>query len=86
MQPPTASQKKGKRPSFQYARPARPGTTPRVPPHGPTRLGEQDAARVARRILTARGATLRTEFKRIPDAHDASTFVTLDSIPHRTQK
>ncbi|KGS26798.1 hypothetical protein X941_4241 [Burkholderia pseudomallei MSHR5569] len=31
-------------------------------------------------------ATLRTEFKRIPDAHDASTFVTLDSIPHRTQK
>lgn len=82
----TASQKNGKRPSFQYARPARPGTTPRAPPHGPTRRGEQDAARVARRILTARGATLRTEFKRIPDAHDASTFVTLDSIPHRTQK
>lgn len=59
MQPPTASQKKGKRPSFQYARPARPGTTPRVPPHGPTRRGEQDAARVTRRIRTARGATLR---------------------------
>lgn len=60
MQPaPRCIAKNGKRPSFQYARPARPGTTPRVPPHGPTRRGEQDVARVARRILTARGATAR---------------------------
>lgn len=82
----TASQKTGNVPPFSMrGRPARARRRASHPmgPHGAASR-TPPAWRAASSPPAARHCD--TEFKRIPDAHDASTFVTLDSIPHRTQK